>query len=159
VRRYVSPPLEVAETDGRLAPFERADLIFYEVDHSVRSYEARVFLNNEEAGFDTPPEPGEGYAGSFNVFGHGACVGEEGHCDPTDREVDDFDYRAPHPIEPWTLTVTITDALKQADQAEVTVTVVAVASGPEGAEETDALAFDRVRLATYLGDDELEEER
>ena len=48
----------------------------------VQSYEARVFLNNPAATLETPLEPGEGYAGSFNVFGHGACYGEEGHCDP-----------------------------------------------------------------------------
>jgi hypothetical protein len=35
----------------------------------------------------------------------------------------------------------------------VTITVVAVASGPEGAEETEALRFDRLRLATYVADD------
>jgi hypothetical protein len=35
----------------------------------------------------------------------------------------------------------------------VTITVVAVASGPEGAEETEALRFDRLRLATHVADD------
>lgn len=153
MNRYVTPPLDVHVTDDHLSPFDRADLIFYDVDHSGPSYEARVFLNNEDADFATPADPGQGYAGSFNVFGHGGCVGEEGHCDIDDRNEDDFDLRAPHPITPWTKTVTITDALKQVGQAQVTVTVVAVASGPGGAEETEALKFDRLRLATYVADD------
>jgi hypothetical protein len=154
MNRYTTSPLEVHETGEGISEFDRADLIFYGVDHSGPSYEGRVFLNNAEATIETPTAADAGYAGSFYVFGHGGCVGEEGHCEPEDRVEDEFDRRAPHPIRPWTKTVTVTEALQRAAAAEVTVTVVAVLTGGESAKETDALQFDHVRLATYIYDDD-----
>lgn len=154
MRHYVSSSLALPTTDGQqLSQFERADLIFYGVDHSGPSYEARIFLNNVEARFLTPCETQEGYAGAFYVFGHGGCVGEAGHCDVEDRHEDEFDYRAPHPIHPWTKVVTVTEALRAVRGAEVTVTLIAVATGFAEPQETDALQFEHLRLATYLGDD------
>jgi hypothetical protein len=152
MKHYVSSPLALPTTDGQLAPFERADLIFYGVDHSGPSYEARIFLNNGDAGFQTPCDTDNGYAGAFYVFGHGGCVGDEGHCDIDDRYEDEFDYRAPHPIQPWTKIVTVTHALRAAGGPEVRVTLIAVATGFAEARETDALHFEHLRLATYLGD-------
>jgi hypothetical protein len=152
MKHHVSSPLVVPITEGQLSPFMRADLIFYGVDHSGPSYEARIFLNHSDAGFQTPCDADSGYAGAFYVFGHGGCAGEEGHCDVADRYEDEFDFRAPHPIQPWTKTVTITDALRAAGGPEITVTLVAVATGFAEAEETDALHFERLRLVTYLGD-------
>src|SRR5262249_33443730 len=52
-----------------LAPdeFSRADLEFRGVDHSGPSFEARVYLNNADAGAETPLTEDTGYAGSFWV--------------------------------------------------------------------------------------------
>jgi len=147
--RYVSPkPIPVPELETGLE-LARADLVFVGVDHSGPSYEARVFLNNPAATLETPLEPGEGYAGSFNVFGHGACYGEEGHCDPERQYRDAFDARPPHPLEPLTKTVIITDALAQLKRPNVTVTVVAAEHSGKDADPTDALRFDEVRLLAY----------
>jgi hypothetical protein len=152
MKRFDSPePLRIPMVeDGGPGEYSRADLIFYGVDHSGPSYEGRIFLNHADADVDTPRELEHGYAGSFMVFGHAGCVGEEGHCDVDDREVDEFDFRAPHPLEPWTKVVRITDAIRRFESAgELVITVLAVIPGERGATLTDALEFDRVRLALY----------
>ena len=149
MERYVSPkPIPVPELEAGLE-IDRADLVFVGVDHSGPSYEARIFLNNPKATLETAREPSEGYAGCFNVFGHGACYGEEGHCDPKRGFRDEFDVRAPHPLEPLTRTVLITEALRQLGRPEVTVTVVAAEHAGKEATPTGALHFDEVRLLAY----------
>ncbi len=146
--RFTSRPLDLPGPAAREA-FYRADLIFEGVDHSGPSYEARIFLNNPEAGPDTPRDADSGYAGSFTIFGHGGCVGEEGHCDPATRTTDAFDLRAPHPLEPITKTVQITRALRGTGGETMTVTVVPVVPHADGARTEDVLEFARIRLATY----------
>ena len=112
--------------------FSRADLIFYGVDHSGPSYEARVFLNNpERASRDTPRDPAAGYAGSFTVFGHGGCFGDDGHCDVPSGP-DAFDLRPPHPLTPYTRTLILPrEAVEALSGDSVTVTLVAVEPGRE----------------------------
>ena len=148
-----SAPLELPELPAPDA-ISRADLVFYGVDHSGPSYEGRVFLNNTNANADTELELHAGYAGSFDVFGHGGCFGDEGHCLPDQRFIDEFDVRAPHPLRPLTLTVIATDAIRSAladsSVSEVTVTVVAVVpAGDYPRARRDPLKFDYVRLLTY----------
>jgi len=129
----------------------RADLVFYGVDHSGPTYEARVFLNNPKATEVTPLTAEEGYAGAFTVFGHGGCFGAEGHCAPNDRYTDDFDRRPPHPLTPQTVWITITDALARvaADQVEVNVVPV-ISEGMAALSGTsDVAGFERVRIVTY----------
>ena len=77
---FVANPLTVTLT----APGEsyyRADLEFHGVDHSKASFEGRLFINNPDAGPDTPTDDDE-LRGSFWIFGHGGCAGDEGHCEP-----------------------------------------------------------------------------
>jgi len=150
VDRFTSQPLDLPATSAR-GTFYRADLIFEGVDHSGASYEARIFLNNTDAGPDTPRDPDNGYAGSYTIFGHGGCVGEEGHCDPATRTTDAFDMRPPHPLVPITKTVSITKALQATGGDSMTVTVVPVVPHPDGARSDDVLDFQRIRLATYEG--------
>jgi tyrosinase len=145
VERFVSDPLELTDPE---AEFARADLTFYDVDHSGPSFEARVFLDNPGASRDTARDD-RSYAGAFHVFGHGGCFGDAGHCDVPQGPVDPFDLRPPHQLTPQTKTVIITDALKAAiagGRNEVTVTVVVETPGGEA---DDVLAFSRLRLLTY----------
>jgi hypothetical protein len=123
VTDFRSKPLDVPVNREDIT---RADLIFYEVDHSGPSYVARVFLDNPKADADTPQEPDSGYAGSFAVFGHGGCYGDEGHCAPSDRLRDEFDRRPPHPLTPQTRTLEITDALKRTTGEKTRVDVIIV---------------------------------
>ncbi len=129
--------------------FQRADLVFYGVDHSGPSYEARVYLNNPDADLRTPRDAASHYAGSFTVFGHAGCAGDAGHCEVPTGPRDPFDRRPPHPLTPQTKTVIVTDALRLLDDEQLQVTVVPVRPGREGAEVVDTLAFDRFSLLTY----------
>lgn len=135
--------------------FRRADLEFYGVDHSRSSYTARLFFNQPDADAATPTDDEHGYAGSFHIFGHGGCAGDEGHCEvPTDRRPDDL--RPPHQLTPLNKRVTVTAALQRALRhgQQLQLTVVAVLREElvtsYGAELTsDLLHFDRVDLLTY----------
>ena len=151
VDRFTSAPLELPELGAEEAAGFRADLIFYGVDHSGSSFQARVYLDAPRAdassGRDDPR-----YAGAFHVFGHGGCFGDEGHCDVPSEPGDPFDLELPHPLTPQTKVVDITEALRahvdvtKPDQS-VRVTVVAetVRDRPN-----DVLAFETVRLAFYV---------
>jgi len=145
VDRYRSKPLQLP---GAEQHFARADLAFYEVDHSGPSFEARVYVGagrglKRDAGIDHPA-----YAGSLWIFGHGSCHGEAGHCE-VPEERDPFDYRLPHHLEPAPRIVTVTPAIKRLveagkDKAAVDVFV----RGPEG-EALKTFSFSQLRLLTY----------
>jgi tyrosinase len=146
VARFVSDPIDLPPAD---AEFSRADLIFYDVDHSGPSYEARVYLDDPDVTVGGGREP-RSYAGAFHIFGHGGCFGDEGHCDVPTGPSDPFDMRTPHQLTPQTKLVTITEALRAVFSGgapkQLTVTVVAETPG-DGPD--DVLAFDRLRLVTY----------
>jgi len=139
------------------AAFARADLYFHGVDHSWSSFEARVFLDNPGADAGTSLEAGSGYAGSFHVFGHGGCFGDEGHCDVPAGPVSDFDRRRPHQLTPTSKLVVVTEPLQglmrsHPGAASVQVTVVPVVrdSALAAADHaTDVLSIASVSLLTY----------
>jgi hypothetical protein len=148
MKRFHSEPLDLP---ADRADVVRADLIFYGVDHSGPTYEARIFLDNPRANADTALTAEQGYAGSFTVFGHGGCFGADGHCAPKDRYSDEFDRRPPHPLTPQTVALTVTEALARVQGERVKVHVVAVV--PEGMEKlsgiSDVAPCARIRLVTY----------
>jgi hypothetical protein len=153
VTTITSDPLELPELED-VEELSRADLVFYGVDHSGPSYEARVFVNNPNADAATERLLEHGYAGSFSVFGHNGCFGDAGHCLPDQRTRDEFDVRAPHPLRPLTMTVIATEAIRRAlvDPAAQAVTVTVVVVVPDdGFPKTGepAAHFEYVRLLTY----------
>lgn len=135
------------------ANFSRADIRLHGVDHSGATFEGRIFLNNLDADERTPKTPESGYAGSFHIFGHGGCFGDEGHCDvPEERQP--FDYRPPHQLTPAEKSVRITDALKRAlrDSTHVHVTIVPVImSANEKCDLEHPLRFESFDIVTYAG--------
>jgi hypothetical protein len=144
VDRFRSKPLELPDPEHS---FDRVDLVFYDVDHSGETFEARIFIDaprnlKRDASTDHPA-----YAGSFYVFGHGGCHGEEGHCElPGER--DPFDLRLPHHLEPELRIVTVTGAVERlvaAGKRKASVDVIV--RGTEGGPK--ALDFSRLRLLTY----------
>lgn len=140
------PVLEAAEE------LTRADLVFYEVDHSGASYQALVFLDADEELEPEARRADQGYAGAFTVFGHAGCYGDEGHCLPSDRSSDEFDRRPPHPLRPFTKTLEATEAVRRAlaqGKTAATVTVVSQTPDTEGLEVGEPLRFESVRLLTY----------
>jgi hypothetical protein len=144
VERFTSDALELPPRDR---PFQRADLIFYGIDHSGPSFEARVFLDPRGVGKDADASH-RAYAGKFFIFGHGGCFGEVGHCDlPSDP--DPFDLRPSHQLEPQTRIVTVTDSVRGLLEREAEAAKVTVVARSEGRAPNDVLAFETVRLATY----------
>src|SRR5215471_2746066 len=96
-KRYVSPSISMGSVDS---DFSRADLVFDGVDHSGVSFEARVFLNNPSASEQTAKTSENGYAGSFHIFGHGGCYGDDAsHCDIRSAPRP-YDPRPAHPLTP-----------------------------------------------------------
>jgi hypothetical protein len=146
-KAYRSEKLELPQ----LGPDEeivRADLVFYGVDHSGPSYVALVFVGADAADVSTPRTTEAGYAGSFTIFAHGGCAGDAGHCDVASRPADPFDIRPPHPLEPRTITVVATEAIRSLGGPFV-VTVIPFVPGGEDVEDRgeDLLKLKHVRLA------------
>lgn len=130
--------------------FYRGDIEFEGVDHAEASFEARVFLNNPKAGPSTPLTLQAGFAGTFNIFGHGGCFGDVGHCDLKARRA--YDPRGAHPLTPARKVVIGTDALKRALEKgpKVTVTVVPIVlSATEKCDLQHVLKFSKVSIVTY----------
>lgn len=149
--RYVSDtplPLPASVVAGE---FDAAELIFYGVDHSGASFEALVFLNSPSADIGAPLDDSTGFAGSFYIFGHGGCVGEEGHCDVPTKLKDPFDDRPLHALTQQTKVVDITAALQRTDRSgsSLYLTVLPVVASLDGAQRADVLSFSAVRLVTY----------
>ncbi len=123
------------------------------MDHSGLSYEARVFLNNDSADETTSQTAEFGYAGSFHIFGHGECFGDDpSHCEVR-AAPRPYDPRPAHPLTPARKAVIATEAMRQAVTSgkPVTVTVVPVlrADTPK-ADYENVLKFDKVSIITYL---------
>ena len=148
--RFYAPDVQLSPSTIA-GEFTRADLVFYEVEHKGRSFEARVYLNAPEANLQTPLDVEEGYAGSFVIFGHGGCYGDTGHCDVPSGPRDPFDTRPPHGMTPQTKMVEITEALQHPRCAgeTVAVTVLPVLPGTEQAQLADVLFFTSMRLLAY----------
>lgn len=150
MERYDSDPIPISPA-VRAGEFSAADLIFYGVEHAGPSFEALVFLNPPQVEADAPRTLEVGFAGSFVVFGHGGCFGEEGHCDVPEEGKDPFDNRPLHPLTPQTKMVDITAALESAvaESERLTVTVLAIVPGPEKPELSDLLFFSAMRFVAY----------
>lgn len=130
--------------------FYRADLHFHGVQHRDDSYEGRVFLDSPQANPATPLEIESGYAGSFYVFGHGPCYGDDGHCAVPQGPIHPFDYRRPHALNPRLAVVTITKSLQRLiDSGAREFTVTVVPSNVRDEEVGDTLHFERLSLVTY----------
>ena len=108
--------------------FYRADLELQEVDHSGPSYEGRVFINNDNANYDTPLNSNGGYVGSYYIFGHGGCYGDEGHCDIR-RENSPFNL-VPAQLKPENVFMIVTPRIKELPKTgkDFKVTVVPILS-------------------------------
>jgi hypothetical protein len=144
VEKFTTDPIELPPRDR---PFVRADLIFYGLDHSGPSFEARVFMDPRGVGQDADTTH-RAYVGTFFIFGHGGCFGDVGHCDiPSER--DPFDLRPAHQLEPATRILTVTDSVRTLLERGVDAAKVTAVARTEGRAPNDVLTFEQVRLATY----------
>lgn len=130
------------------ADFRNADLEIGGIRHTGSSYEGLVYINNPDATPATGKDEEAGYAGSFNVFGHGGCFGAEGHCDNREDERRRFDNRPLARSIRTKKRVDISDALRNAAQAdaEIQFTIVARTSDPD---PEGVLDVKRLSIVTY----------
>jgi tyrosinase len=146
--RATSPEIDLADLG---ADFQRADIEFHGVDHSGSSYEGRVYINNPDADADTEKTDENGYAGSYFIFGHGGCYGDEGHCDVKPRAP--YDPRPPHDLWPMRKVVICTDAIKRAIQLGTTMTITVVpvvsATTDKVPEDEELPKFEMVSVISY----------
>jgi hypothetical protein len=108
-RKYTSGAIKL---QGIVPGFARANLLFECVDHSEASFEARIFVNNPDAGPSTLMNLDSGYAGRFHIFGHGGCFGDVGHCEIRGPRRS-YDPRPQHALTPANKTVIATDAIRR----------------------------------------------
>jgi hypothetical protein len=144
--KHVFGPIELS-VDPK---FTRADLEFYGIDHFRPSYVADVFFNDPEVDESNADEERPSYAGSFSIFGHRRCVGDEGHCE-VHEHIRRFDDRPSHPLTRAFKRVIVTDALRElGDAGQLTVTVIATtAPDLEGDYEGSLLSFEGAQLSTF----------
>jgi hypothetical protein len=133
------------------ADFSRADIEFEGLDHSGSSYEGRVFVNNPDADADTELTLDSGYAGSYYIFGHGGCFGDEGHCDVKPRGP--YDPRPLHALWPTRKVVIATEAIQRAVEAGPTMTVTVVpvvtATTDKVPEDEELPKFELISVVAY----------
>jgi hypothetical protein len=127
---FVTPSVPV-DLNPRGQPMQRADIEFHGVDMSGSSFEARVFLNNRDAGIDTPQDAAHGYAGSFHVYGLGLSKNAA-------------------KVHPVTRIVTATEALRKAAEGagQVSVTVVPVYYSNPPRSAADIFKVEKITVAT-----------
>jgi hypothetical protein len=129
--------------------FARADLEIYRINHFRPSYTAHVYLNAADS--DELEPTSDSYAGSFSIFGHRRCYGDEGHCD-VHEHLRRFDDRLSHPLTRAFKRVIITDALRRAVRSgarTVTITLDAHAPADEVAADEPLLDFEGLQIATF----------
>lgn len=133
--------------------FYRADLELQGVDHSGASYEGRVFINNDNANYNTPLNSNDGYVGSYYIFGHGGCYGDEGHCD-IQRERSPFNL-VPTQLKPENVFMIVTSRIKELQMTgkdfKVTIVPILSDSNPLGRyiDTDNVVKIEKIMLHVY----------
>ena len=135
---------------GVAREFQRADLEFYRINHFRPSFVVNVYFNDPDVDEKTDSPERATYAGSFSVFGHTTCVGDEGHC-VEHLEVGRFDDRPTPPLTRAFKRIQVTDALRRClDSDQLRITLIATTNPKAGAGfEGDLLDFQGLQLTTF----------
>ncbi len=144
VGRFASQPIDIPEPVRHA--FERAEVRLHRVPQLPRSCFIRVFLNLPDANASTPLD-NPNYAGYLAVFGHGACFGGPGHCDPPPPRPRKYDLRPRSHNTPRTHRVNVTKCAKQLLKGgATTLTVTLVVIGADYREENELLRLEGLSL-------------
>lgn len=106
------PPTMTVRLDGLGGGVDRAYLELQGMRPPLRSYEVRVFIDQEGADASTPIEGNPRHAGTLFFFGHGECTGADGHCAPELVTRDSYDRRPDHPLKKRNYSLDVTDAVR-----------------------------------------------
>jgi hypothetical protein len=147
--KLTSPPISVylnrEEND-----FYQASIDFYGIDLSGPSYEGRVYVNNPKADEHTSLDEKSGYVGSYHIFGHNGCFGDEGHCEIPRRRA--YDSRSKSDVTPCFKTLDATRVIRKyiesGDQVVVTVIPI-IAKGGRMSDTKDVVHIERIRISCY----------
>lgn len=130
--------------------FRRADLEIYRINHFRPSFVVNVYFNDPEVDEATDSRDRATCAGSFSIFGHTTCVGDEGHC-VEHVDASRFDDRPSPPLTRAFKRIMVTEALRRSlDREELTITLIATSSpSAETDFEGRLLDFEGLQLATF----------
>ena len=128
VGRFVSQVIDVSAIAN--SSFRAAEVRLHRVPQLPRSCFIRVFLNLPDANAHTPLDDLH-YAGYVAVFGHGACYGGPGHCEPAPLRRREYDLRPRDHNTPRNYRVNVTKCVQrlfesQAANLQITLVVIGV---------------------------------
>jgi tyrosinase len=119
----------------------------HNVQHPKNSFSVRVFVNEPDAGVSTKTEGNPHYAGRLSFFGHGECIGGDGHCVPKER-TGRYELRGPHHLTPYDVVHDLTSCIRGLGKGvkDIELTFVAVNAKGEAASKV-ALNVDAISLS------------
>ena len=130
----------------------RVDLEIDGILHGGPSYRALIFLGNPQADDKTPRDLEHGYAGAFDIFAHGGCLGDPGHCEVNETKRETFDFRPPNPLTPARKRVIVTETIREIAKREAasTITIVPLITAVNSlCETTEVFKCDSLSFVTY----------
>ena len=144
IGRFVSKSMEIPKSVRD--SFGTAEVRLHRVPQLIRSCFVRVFLNLPDANAATPLDH-PNYAGYLAIFGHGACYGGPGHCDPPPPRARKYDLRPRSHNTPRNHRVNVTacaERLIKNGASELAVTLVVI--GADYQEDPELLRLDGLSL-------------
>jgi tyrosinase len=143
VARFVSKPIKL---DAAAKGFRKAEVRLHWVPQLMRSCFVRAFLNQPGADATTELQGNPHFAGYLAIFGHGACYGGPGHCDPPPPRPRDYDLRTRSHNTPRNHRIDVTKAakhlLQKTDRLQITLLVI----GADYQEDHELLKLEGVSL-------------
>ncbi|XHR80073.1 MAG: tyrosinase family protein [Gloeotrichia echinulata GP01] len=143
VGRFVSKPVDVRNI--ATSNFAQAEVRLHRVPQLLRSCFIRVFLNLPDANGSTPLDH-PSYAGYLAVFGHGACYGGPGHCEPAPLRRREYDLRPRDHNTPRNYRINVTECAKRLIKDATTLQVTLVVIGADYQEDNELLRLKSVSL-------------
>jgi tyrosinase len=144
VGRFVSKRIDVSSI--ATSNFAQAEVRLHRVPQLLRSCFIRVFLNLPDANASTPLDNPH-YGGYLAVFGHGACYGGPGHCDPAPLRRREYDLRPRDHNTPRNYRINVTTCAKRLLAAGATMLqVTLVVIGADYQEDHELLRLKGVSL-------------
>lgn len=146
----MSTPDMILEYNDKENDFYQAVIEFYGVDTNGPTYEGRVYVNNPDADGNTPLKESSGYVGSYHVFGHDGCWGDEGHCHPLPNRA--YDSRGHSHTSPVYKSVDATKAIRKCAKSNTNIIVTVVPKILGGQRMSDAkevVSCERIRVTCY----------
>jgi tyrosinase len=143
IARFQSKPITI---EPNAKAFRKAEIRLHWVPQLMRSCFVRAFLNQPDADASTSIHDNPHFAGYLSIFGHGACYGGAGHCDPPPPRPRDYDLRTRSHNTPRNHRIDVTKSAKallaKTDRLQITLLVI----GADYGEDHELLKLEGVSL-------------